>query len=100
MFSCNLKYLDTKTLRKLQDKESHYVLMAIVFLSQHTWQDIILQQIKKYHEVPFTAVKKFITKHHLRSEKAEAGGNNKKLISFAYSSSGRLLGFRKYDVFL
>ncbi len=99
MFACNLKHLETKRVKKLANIEHCHVLITLVYLSECTWQDIIINKMKKYHEVPLTAIKTSIAKHYLKSQKTEGCGNNKKLISFAYSSAGRLLGFRKSDVF-
>lgn len=99
MFIFSVKYLHEKKLNKLKGYDIKAVLGTLAFLSKHTWKQIIVGKVKKYHEVPLISVKTSIGNHHKASEKQEIGISDKALISFAFKSEGRVLGFRKNDEF-
>ena len=75
------------------------ILATLSFLGRHQWNQILTGKVKKYHEVPLSSVKTVIANYHKISEEKELGVSCKALISFAYKSEGRLLGFRKDNEF-
>jgi hypothetical protein len=99
VFIFSVKYLQEKKLNKFKGYDIKAILATLSFLSNHTWKQIIVGKVKKYHEVPLVSVKVSIANHHKTSERQEIGVSDKSLISFAYKSEGRILGFRKNNEF-
>lgn len=99
MFIFNVDYLQTKQLNKLDGNDIRYVLSTLSFLSSHSWEEILVGRVKKYHAVPLTSIKDKIANHHTKSKAKESGIGDKSLVSFAYKSAGRILGFRKNNTF-
>lgn len=99
MFKFNCKYIEEKCLRKMQPYDIKAVLGALQFLLEHTWADIVVKKIKKYHTVPIRSCKDYIANYHLKCQSDETQETTKDLISFAYKDKGRLLGFQNNKIF-
>lgn len=99
MFLFNVKYLQDKKLGSLKNKDIKAVLQTLEFLIQLSWNEIISSKAKKYHFVPLKSVDQKISNHFQNSEREETFESSSSLMSFAYSSAGRLLGFRKNKTF-